>query len=43
MTNIAVAKAGYIQVYTQVGYIALGIALLMLLLSPVISKMMRDA
>ncbi len=43
MTNIAVAKAGYIQVYTQVGYIALGIALLMLLLSPVISKMMRGA
>jgi len=43
MTNIAVAKAGYIQVYSQVGYIALGIALLMLLLSPVITKMMRDA
>jgi proton-dependent oligopeptide transporter, POT family len=43
VTNIAVAKAGYIQVYSQVGYLALGISLLMLLVSPVISRMMRDA
>lgn len=43
ITNVAVAKAGYIQVYSQVGYIALGIALLMLLLSPIITKMMRGA
>lgn len=43
VTNIAAAKAGYIEVYSQVGYIAIGIALLMLLLSPVISKMMRGA
>lgn len=43
VTNIAVAKAGYIQVYSQVGYLALGISLLMLLLSPVISRMMRGA
>lgn len=43
MTNVAAAKAGYVEVYTQVGYIALGIALVMLLISPVIKKMMRDA
>ena len=43
MTNIAAAKAGYIEVYTQVGYIALGLALIMLLLSPLVSKMMRGA
>lgn len=43
MTNVAAAKAGYVAVYTQVGYIALGIALVMLLISPVITKMMRDA
>lgn len=43
MTNVAAAKAGYIEVYTQVGYIALGIALVMLLISPLITKMMRDA
>ena len=43
MTNVAAAKAGYVDVYTQVGYIALGIALLMLLISPVINKMMRGA
>jgi POT family proton-dependent oligopeptide transporter len=43
ITNVAAAKAGYVEVYTQVGYIALGIAFLMLLISPVITKMMRDA
>ena len=43
VTNMAAAKAGYIQVYSQVGYIALGIALVMLLLSPLVVKMMRGA
>jgi len=43
MTNVAAAKAGYVDVYAQVGYIALCIALLMLLISPVINKMMRGA
>lgn len=43
ITNIAAAKAGYIEVYTQVGFIAIGIAVLMLLISPTISKMMRGA
>ena len=43
MTDIAAAKAGYVEVYSQVGYIALGIAFVMLLISPVIKKMMHDA
>jgi POT family proton-dependent oligopeptide transporter len=43
MTNVVAAKAGYVAVYTQVGYIALGIAFAMLLISPIITKMMRDA
>lgn len=43
MTNVAAAKAGYIEVYTQVGFIALGISVLMLLISPVITKMMHGA
>ena len=43
MTNVAAAKAGYIAVYTQVGFIAIGIAVLMLLISPTITKMMRGA
>jgi POT family proton-dependent oligopeptide transporter len=43
MTNVAAAKAGYIEVYTQVGFIALGISVLMLLVSPVITKMMHGA
>ena len=43
MTNVAAAKAGYIEVYTQVGFIALGISVLMLLVSPVITRMMHGA
>ena len=43
MTNVAAAKAGYIDVYSQVGYIAIGISVLMLLISPVITKMMQGA
>ncbi|NNC99184.1 MAG: peptide MFS transporter [Gammaproteobacteria bacterium] len=43
MTDVAAAKAVYIDVYSSVGYIALGIALAMLLISPVIKKMMHDA
>ena len=43
MTNVAAAKAGYIEVYTQVGFIAIGIAVLMLLIAPTISKMMHGA
>ena len=43
MTNVAAAKAGYVDVYSQVGYMALVIALAMLLVAPVINKMMRGA
>jgi POT family proton-dependent oligopeptide transporter len=43
ITNVALAKAGYIEVYTQVGTIAIGIAFGMLLISPIITKMMRGA
>ena len=43
MINVAEAKAGYVEVYSQVGYIALGISVLMLLISPTITKMMRGA
>lgn len=43
LTDVAAAKANYISVYTQVGYIAMGIAVLMLLISPVIKKLMEGA
>ena len=43
LIDVASAKAGYVDVYTKVGYIALGIALFMLLISPVIKRMMADA
>jgi len=43
LTDVAAAKANYISVYTQVGYIAMGVAALMLIFSPVIKKMMEGA
>lgn len=43
LTDVAAAKANYISVYTQVGYIAIGIAVAMLVISPVIKKMMEGA
>lgn len=43
MTDVVAAKAGYVEVYSNVGYVALAIALAMLLISPVIKKMMHGA
>lgn len=43
LTDVAAAKAGYIEVYTNVGYIAMAIAVGMLLISPVIKKLMAGA
>ncbi|MEM7221320.1 MAG: peptide MFS transporter [Pseudomonadota bacterium] len=43
ITNIAAAKAGYAEVYTNVGYWAIGISAGMLLISPVIKRLMRGA
>lgn len=42
LTDAAAAKAGYIDVYTNVGYVAMGIAVAMLLISPIIKKWMHD-
>lgn len=43
LTDVASAKATYADVYSQVGYIAIGIAVVMLLISPVIKKLMGNA
>jgi len=43
LTDAVAAKATYVAVYSQVGYIALGIALFMLLISPGIRRMMHGA
>jgi len=43
LADAAAAKATYIDVYSQVGYIALVIALVMLVISPGIKKMMHGA
>jgi len=43
LTDTAAAKATYIEVYTNVGYVAMSIALVMLLVSPVIKRLMQDA
>jgi len=43
LTDAVAAKATYVEVYSQVGYIALGVALLMLVIAPGIRKMMHGA
>ena len=43
LANTAAAKATYAEVYSQVGYIAMGIALVMLLVSPLIRRLMHGA
>ncbi|MGB0908511.1 MAG: peptide MFS transporter [Maricaulaceae bacterium] len=42
LTDVAAAKAGYISVYTNVAYVAMGIAVVMLLISPIIKKWMNN-
>ena len=41
LTNVAAAKAGYVEVYSNVAYVAMGIGVLMLILSPIIKKLMH--
>ncbi len=43
LTDVAAAKAGYISVYTNVAYWAMGIAAVMLLISPIVKRWMHDA
>ena len=43
LADTAAAKATYAAVYTQVGYIAMAIAVVMLLISPFIKRMMHSA
>ncbi|MFK8029258.1 MAG: peptide MFS transporter [Gammaproteobacteria bacterium] len=43
LTNVAAAKAGYVEVYLNVAYTATGIAIFMLLISPIIKKWMHNA
>lgn len=41
ITNLAAAKAGYAEVYSQIGWTAAGCGILLLLLSPVLKKRMH--
>ncbi|MDT8399608.1 MAG: peptide MFS transporter [Pseudomonadales bacterium] len=43
LADITAAKLTYVEVYSQVGYIAMAIAFVMLLISPLIKKMMHGA
>ncbi|WP_417478848.1 peptide MFS transporter [Maricaulis maris] len=43
LTDVAAAKAGYVEVYSNVGLVGMGIALLMLLISPLIKWLMAGA
>ena len=40
VTNIAEAKATYVSVYSNVAYVAMGIGVVMLLISPIIKSWM---
>ncbi len=42
LTDVAAAKAGYASVYTNVAYVAMGIAVVMFLISPIIKKLMHQ-
>jgi POT family proton-dependent oligopeptide transporter len=41
LTDIAAAKATYVSVYTNVGYIAMGVGVVMLLISPIVKSWMK--
>jgi POT family proton-dependent oligopeptide transporter len=41
ITDVAAAKASYVAVYTQVAYVAMGIGVFMLLISPIIKSWMK--
>jgi POT family proton-dependent oligopeptide transporter len=43
LIDVAAAKATYAEVYTEVGYISMAVALAMLVISPLIRKMMHGA
>ncbi len=41
--DVTAAKAGYASVYTNVGTVAIGVSVFMLLISPIIKKWMKEA
>ena len=41
LTDVAAAKAGYAAVYSNVAYVAMGVAVVMLIISPLIKKLMH--
>ena len=41
LTDVVAAKATYVSVYTNVGYVAMGVGVAMLLISPLIKRLMR--
>lgn len=43
ITNLAAAKAGYAAVYAQIGWIAVGCGVVLLVLSPLLKKRMHNA
>lgn len=42
ITDVAAAKASYVAVYTQVAYVAMGIGVVMLIISPLIKSWMKS-
>lgn len=43
LTNVAAAKETYAMVYTNIAYVSMGLAVVMLLISPIIKKAMKGA
>ena len=43
ITDVAAAKATYVSVYSNVGYVAMGIGVLMLIISPIIKHWMKGS
>jgi len=43
IVDVAAAKAGYIQVFSSIGYIGMGIGVVMLLIAPIVKSWMRES
>lgn len=43
IVDVAAAKAGYIQVFSSIGYIGMGVGVVMLLIAPIVKSWMKES
>ncbi|MEO1189869.1 MAG: hypothetical protein AAFW60_12435, partial [Pseudomonadota bacterium] len=43
IVDVAAAKSGYIQVFSSIGYIGMGVGVVMLLIAPIVKSWMRES